>query len=490
MLESLPPDRFTREAAAHLLNRAGFGGAPAEIDRLFALGLTAAVDSLVDFTKIPDPYPALSWSVPDPAEIARVRAARTLDDPQQRRAAQQEIRQTWRGRALELHQWWLERMRTTPRPLQEKMTLFWHSLFATSLVKVRNPLLMWRQNQTFRERAIGNWTDILQAMAKDPAMLFWLDGNENKKEHPNENFAREVMELFTLGEGHYSEQDIKESARAFAGWRGEPLTAQFDDLPPFRHDTGPKTYLGQTGPFSGDDILGILAREPRSAQYVAERLWRYFGSEEANPDVSGAMAERLRASGLEFRPVLRELFLSRAFYEPGVVRQQVKGPVQWLVGSCKALGQPLPPAVVAQQLLRQLGQVLFAPPSVKGWDTGVSWISTNTLLDRYNDAALLVQGQPPGQYASAVQRQREIMPQAPQIVPFGPVDVRALFTAQELADSDSILAALQKRLIQGTLPESRLAALRQYLQEKKGNVDEQVRGALRLLMSTPDFQLT
>ncbi len=490
MLEPLQPDRFTRESAAHLLNRAGFGGAPAEIDSLFALGLPAAVDSLVDFAKTPDAYPAPAWSVPDPAEIARDQAIRTIADPAKQRLAQQELRQTWRARALELHQWWLERMRATPRPLQEKMTLFWHSLFATSIVKVKNPLLMWRQNQTFRERAAGNWADILQAMAKDPAMLHWLDGNENRKEHPNENFAREVMELFTLGEGHYTEQDIKESARAFAGWRGDHFAAIFYDEPPFRHDNGPKTYLGQSGNFSGDDILRILANEPRSSQYVSERLWRYFASEEPNPAVSDVLASGLRASGLEFRPVLRELFLSRVFYSPEVVRQQVKGPVQWLVGSCKLLGQPLPPAIVSQQLLKQLGQVLFAPPSVKGWDTGVSWISTNTLLTRYNDAALLVQGQPPGQFAFAARKQREILPDVPPPAPLGPVDVRALFTQQDLADPDSILAALQKRLIQGKLPENRLATLRQYLQEKKGSPDEQVRGALRLLMSTPDFQLT
>ena len=512
MLEPLPADQFTREHAAHLLNRAGFGAPPAEVDRFFALGLPAAVATLVQYEKTPDTYPDPAWTTLDPQEVARIEAIRFLPDDQ-KRAAQQEIRKTYRREDLELIVWWLERMRTTTRPLQEKMTLFWHSLFATSVVKVRNPLLMWKQNQTFRSLATGNWPDLLVAMGTDPAMLVWLDGRVNKKDHPNENFAREVMELFTLGEGNYTEQDIKQSARAFAGWHANPITAEFNPGRPGEHDMGTKTYLGQTGPFSGEDILRILGNAPRSAQYVCERLWRYFGSEEPNPQLTGAMAGRFQDAGLNFKPLLTALFLSRDFYAPEIIRQQVKGPIQWLVGSCRVLERPLPPPLLSYQMLRLLGQVPFDPPSVKGWDTGVSWISTNTLLDRYNFSALLVGGQlmglglgggpktftpkpkdNPGQGPTPVQDPAMMQTQTPAAPPrpfpnLQGIDIALLFTPQELADNDAFLDALQKRLIEGPLGETRRNSLRDYLQKEPPGPDR-IKGAIRLLMSTPDYQLT
>ncbi len=501
MLEPFPADQFTREHAAHLLNRAGFGAPPAEVDRFFALGLPAAVVTLVQYERIPEQVPDPAWTVLDPQEVARIEAIRFLPDDQ-KRAAQQELRKTYRSEDLELIVWWLERMRTTARPLQEKMTLFWHSLFATSIVKVRNPLLMWKQNQTFRGLATGNWPELLVAMGTDPAMLVWLDGRVNKKDHPNENFAREVMELFTLGEGNYTEDDIKQSARAFAGWHANPVTAEFNPGRPGEHDTGMKTYLGQTGPFSGEDILRILGNTPRSAQYVCERLWRYFGSEEPNPQLTGALAERFQNAGLDFKPLLATLFLSREFYAPEVVRQQVKGPIQWLVGSCRVLERPLPPPLLSYQMLRLLGQVPFDPPSVKGWDTGVSWISTNTLLDRYNFSALLVEGQPlglggvpktftPKQTPQAV---NPVMMENPAagplpLPPLQGVDLDHLFTPEELADNDRFLDALQKRLIEGPLGETRRNSLRAYLQNSPPGPDR-IKGAIRLLMSTPDYQLS
>ena len=502
MLEPLSPECFTREAAAHLLNRAGFGGTPADVERLFVLGLRGAVDSLVAYERVPEAVPDPAWSVPDPAEVARVRGAKLLPD-EQKRPLLQEIRKTHQRRSLELHQWWLERMRTTARPLQEKMTLFWHSLFATSIVKMplRNPLPMWRQNQTFRSLATGNWPELLVAMGRDPAMLFWLDGVTNRAAHPNENFAREVMELFTLGEGNYTEQDVKEAARAFTGWAADPLTAEFTPRRPIQHDGGPKVILGQSGNFTGEDVLRLLGRQPRSAHYVSERLWRYFGSEEPNPALAGALADRFQQGGLEFKPLLSTLFLSQEFYAPEVMRRQVKGPVQWLVGACRALERPLPPPALTFQMMRMLGQVVFAPPSVKGWDTGVSWISTNTLLDRYNFSAFLVQGEPLGlpNAGKARQAAREMakpgaMPAAAPLaaappVHFAPVDAERLFTPEERADDGRLLAALERRMIEASLGEARRQSLRQYLQAEKENPDR-VRGALRLLMSTPDYQLT
>ncbi|MDE1171666.1 MAG: DUF1800 domain-containing protein [Verrucomicrobium sp.] len=499
MLDPFPPSAFTWEHAAHLLNRAGFGGTPEEVDSLRRMGLPDAVDFLVDYQKTPDDYAAPAWSVPDPAEVEQIRLLRGMRKGSQERIdLQRKIYKTYSQRMVQLHEWWLERMRTTGRPLQEKMTLFWHGLFATSHTKVRNPLLMWQQNEAFRQRAVGQWNDLLLAMAQSPAMLLWLDGNQSKKGAPNENFAREVMELFTLGEGHYTEQDIKESARAFTGWHTDAFTGKFYAIPA-QFDKGRKTYLGQTGNFSGEEVIGILAREPRSSEYVWERLWRYFGSEEPNPGVSSALALQFQQSGLEFKPVLRTLFLSREFYAPGVVRAQVKGPVQWLVGSCRSLERTLPPTGPTYQMMKRLGQVVFAPPSVKGWDSGVSWISTNTLLDRYNFAAYLVHGRPLGSGAGGkqnpVEKAAAKMGMAeggdhPQPVAFQGVDVRKLFSPDELANPDALLAALERRCIQAKLPDDRLASLKSFLSAQKSSNPETVRGAIRLLMSTPDYQLT
>jgi uncharacterized protein (DUF1800 family) len=230
MLTPLPASKWTFTTAAHLLNRAGFGGTPAEIEDLFKLGLDGAVAKLVDYEKIPDPAPAPEWAKPDPTRVARFQELRQLvqkvrnatgtereELEGKRREMQRQENRRRQEQLLELRGWWLERMRATPRPLQEKLTLFWHGHFATSVQKVKDSYLMWLQNETLRRHASGNWLELLLAMTRDPAMLIWLDQAQSRREHPNENYAREVMELFALGEGHYTEKDITEAARAFTG---------------------------------------------------------------------------------------------------------------------------------------------------------------------------------------------------------------------------------------------------------------------------------
>ena len=217
MLKPIDRSKWDFAAAAHLLNRAGFGGAPDEIQRLADMGMERAVLYLLNYEQIPDSTPNPDWAKPDPGRPERIMAIRNAD-PDTRKTMQQEEQRTQRQRMLELKHWWLERMANGPRPLQEKMTLFWHGHFATSEQKVRDAYLMWMQNDLFRNHATGNWLQLLTAMAKDPAMLVWLDQAQSRKEHPNENFAREAMELFTLGEGHYTEKDVTEAARALTGW--------------------------------------------------------------------------------------------------------------------------------------------------------------------------------------------------------------------------------------------------------------------------------
>jgi uncharacterized protein (DUF1800 family) len=217
MLKALSSERWNFTTAAHLLNRAGFGGTPAEINRLVALGHARAVSYLVDYESLPDPIPNPEWARPDPTRAERLRAAR-MASPEERRKLVRQEQMDQRQRIIELRGWWLHRMANGPRPFQEKMTLFWHGHFATSVQKVRDAYLMWRQNDLCRCEGTGNWLRLLLAVGKDPAMLIWLDQAQSRRPHPNENFAREVMELFTLGEGNYTEHDVTEAARALTGW--------------------------------------------------------------------------------------------------------------------------------------------------------------------------------------------------------------------------------------------------------------------------------
>ncbi|MCU0788700.1 MAG: DUF1800 domain-containing protein, partial [Verrucomicrobia bacterium] len=392
MLKSLPATRWDYTHAAHLLNRAGFGGTPGEIQTLVGLGPQKSVNWFVDYEREPDLARNPDWAVPDPMRIARLAQARQASEEERRTLRQQEQR-SQRQHLVELQGWWLNLMATTSRPLQEKMTLFWHGHFATSFIKVRDAYLMWLQNDLFRRHATGNWLELLVDVSRDPAMLVWLDQAQSRRKHPNENFARELMELFTLGEGHYSETDVTESARAFTGWSYDRVRQEFA-WRPSQHDPGTKTFLGVTGTLDGNEVIATIVEQPQSARFITAKLWNYFAGTPPSPELNEALAQRFRDSGNEFKPVLRAMFLSEEFYAPEVIRNQVKSPSQWLVSSSRMLERDLPPPFVCSRLTKNLGQELFLPPNVKGWDGGASWITTNSLLTRYNQAALLVYGGP------------------------------------------------------------------------------------------------
>jgi uncharacterized protein (DUF1800 family) len=399
-----------------------------------------------------------------------------------------------RERILELRGWWLRRMARGPRPFQEKMTLFWHGHFATSVQKVRNAYYMWRQNELFRRLATGNWLEMLIQVAQDPAMLIWLDQAQSRKQHPNENFAREVMELFTLGEGHYTEKDVTEGARALTGWSLNRQTQQFVDRPRI-HDEGEKTFLGRTGNFDGKDVLDQIVAQPQAAIFITGKLWNFFAGEPPETELNAALAAEFRRSGNNFKPLLRTMFLSEEFYAPSVIRNQIKSPVQWLVGTTRMLQCELPPPLVSANLLRSLGQDLFAPPNVKGWDGGLAWINTNTLLARYNEAATLVQGDlsiaakmvsAPGKNPNRAKKIERRM----RNFRAGGVNVEKIFTPEERANTDSLVAALEKRLLQAKLKEKQETVLREFLADKENFSESEIRDAIRLVMSTPEYQLT
>jgi uncharacterized protein (DUF1800 family) len=280
---------------------------------------------------------------------------------------------------------WLYRMIFTPHPLCERMTLFWHDHFATSIAKVQSPGLMQRQNDLLRSRALGDFRGLLESIGKDPAMLIWLDSTANKKAHPNENYAREVMELFSLGRGHYSEKDVQEAARAFTGWF---VVRDRFTVVPRQHDDGPKTVLGRRGNWSGDDIPGILLDQPACAEWIVRKLFRHFVSESHSP--SGALltplARAFRESGYQVGVPVSIILRSNLFFDPTVRRRRVKCPVEFAVGTVRAL-EVLSPTVAPAALARaclQMGQSLYAPPSVAGWEWGRAWINSTTMLARAN----------------------------------------------------------------------------------------------------------
>jgi uncharacterized protein (DUF1800 family) len=490
MLDPLPGNKWTTETAAHLMNRAGFGGSPDSIENLRALGMGRAVSWFVDYERIPDDTPAPDWAAPDPKLIARREAIRNAADPETRRMLQQQQNQEENAEMADLRYWWLRRMALGPRPFQEKMTLFWHGHFATSFEKVRTPYFLWLQNETLRQNALGNFNQLLIAVAEDPAMLVYLDGAQSHKGKPNENFAREVMELFTLGEGNYTEQDIQQAAKAYTGW-GFSKDRLHYEYHPGNHDDGPKTVFGQTGNFSGEDVLNMICAKPECAQFIAKRIWRFFVQDNPPQPVVDALAAELHKTNMDIKHAMNVVFRSHEFYAPEVIRSQIKSPVQWLIEASHQLQAPLPTQPMSLVMLRQLGQELFQPPNVKGWDGGIAWITTNNLLDRYNFAAALVEGnrvQLPG-----LQNQmRGLLNSISEdgLMTITPADVTSLFTPIDLATPQNFLEALQTRFINSELKPQREASLADFLKSRSPIEDADMRKAIRLIMCTPEYQLT
>jgi uncharacterized protein (DUF1800 family) len=508
MLSPLPASKWNYTTAAHLYNRAGFGGTPEEIAKLARMAPEEAVAFFVDYEKIPEETSRPAWANPDPELVANyqklqrmVRQEKETKDiaqtDEQKREADQKRRDMFREiqkqQIFHLQQMrvdWLRSMASGPRPFQEKLTLFWHGHFATSAQKVQNAYYMWLQIDTFRQKGSGNWLDLLEAVATDPAMLIWLDQAQSRKEHPNENFARECMELFALGEGHYTEKDVTEAARAMTGWSLDRLDEEYVYRPRL-HDNGVKTVLGSTGNLSGRDVLELIVAQPQAARFITGKLWKFFASDDLSPRFNDALAEEFRANDNNFAPFLRTLFGCEEFYSPSVMQNQIKSPVQWLVNSVRLLQRDLPPPIVATQMIKTLGQDLLLPPNVKGWDGGVSWITTNTLLARYNQAAILVMGQ--GNLGATGDRpgQKIIAERANKMASLmRPVNVDGIINEEERRDAHAVIAKLEKRFIQGQLTEKHRQVLRDYLEPLSELDDADVRHAIRLLMSTPEYQLT
>jgi len=405
-LKPITASDWTAERATHLLERAGFGGTPKDIARLAAMSPKQAVDYLVDYESIdisklvdfdpsgvhdvgligfPPSRPATTKLAKEKGEALGVKVK-----PSGNRRLQPVVNKFFywlRASMLETRRiayWWADRMLNTPRPLEEKMTLFWHGHFANSETKVREYRKMLKQNQTFRIHATGNFRDLMIAVAQDPAMLYFLDAGVNVKGAPNENFAREIMELFTMGVCHYSEKDIREAARAFTGWNANDLTFVVNED---QHDHGDKTVLGQTGNFDGIQVIDIILDQPTTAEYLSAKLYRYLVRTDLSPELNQEIAAILRDNKYELKPLLRTLFLSRDFYSSASIGTHIKSPVQLVVSTYKKLGLvEIPGNPDFNETTTTLGQTLFWPPTVAGWAHGRSWITPGLLLERGNFA--------------------------------------------------------------------------------------------------------
>jgi uncharacterized protein DUF1800 len=394
------------DRAAHLLAHAGFGGTPDEIQKVADLGFERAIRSLVHYETLPNPkmqpfvesglwdstlngFPESRPEATDRAVKSRVSMGVDVKPAGNRPVQPVSDRFFYWLRATMLETrrlgyWWANRMVQTTHPLEQKMTLLWHGHFATHENKVRDYRKMMQQIDLFEQGATGNLRDLTIKVAQNPAMLYFLDAQYNVKGAPNENFAREVMELFTMGVGNYSEKDVRECARAFTGWYFDNLTFKVD---PEKHDGGVKTFLGQTGNFDGVDVLRIIFEQPVTAEYLAAKIYRFLVRDELSADLRKKLGAVLRANNYEVKPLLTVILSSKDFYSQASYGGHIKGPVEHLIAMMKHLGADAVPGVPDfNQSTIAMGQHLLNPPSVAGWAGGKAWITPGLLIARGNVA--------------------------------------------------------------------------------------------------------
>lgn len=497
---------WTKTEARHLLNRAGFGGSPKEVEKFHAMGRERAVDFLLEPREKIEAFPRPEWADPwqameKMAEVVMKRREMRSEtagmSPEEadmaRRKMQREIQRTNRRHGIEAQSWWFRRMLKSEAPLREKMTLFWHDHFATSFQKVRQTVLLVHQNELFREHAFGNFRDLTQKVVRDPAMMVYLDTQRSAKSMPNENFAREVMELFTLGEGNYTEEDVRNAARAFTGYRLNRLSGEVVQNAN-AWDDGVKNIFGQTGKFNGTDVVKLIFRKEGCADFMAGKIWEFFAFEDPEKEIVSRLGTVLRNADYEMKPLLREVFLSKEFYSERSVGTQIKCPLQYLVQMFKEFEMENPPMAVALSGQMQLGQVLFMPPNVAGWDWGKAWINTNTLLSRYNIAGNLIKGKGGGGGKGdgmMRQRMRERMAgrrgmdagAAPAFEGIASNDLRN--------DVEKLVDSLTGRFFNVPVPAKARKSFLEYAEAKKGIsfTDKELGELCHLMLSTPYYQL-
>lgn len=440
VLQSLAPfnalasGAWTHREAAHVLNRLQFGLTPQELDRAVTDGLEATLNRLTD-------------NQPESDEFLRAEAT---------------LRQAAINTASieNLKIWWLYRMRYSANPLLEKLTLFWHNHFATSNAKVNSVPYLLAQNELIRSLASGDFKELLHGMSRDTAMLIWLDGNANRKRHPNENFAREIMELFALGVGNYTERDIQEAARAFTGWHVRD--GQFWKNSS-QHDESLKTVFGQSGLFDGNDIVELCLAQQSCPRFLAMKLAKTFVCPEPSDEAITILANRIRQEDFHLKPVLRELFASKWFFEPENRCAVIKSPLDVVLGTLRAVMEPVRWPGIAK-LLADLGQNVFEPPSVKGWEGGRLWISSSSLLQRANFATELTTTDHFGTLSQRVCRVAD-------------------GTSQDVVDT------LERWLLTNSADDRLRQELLTFHRTADGTTEQKLRGLIQLILTLPEYQL-
>ena len=381
------PNENAADLMAHLMRRAGFGATPDELDTLVALGYEKAVARLL--------HPEDASGQPQPP------ASIDQDIIRRYHVDQNSLMLIESSQAN-----WLYRMINTQRPLEEKMSLFWHGLFATAYGKLNHAKAVVNQTETFRRCGLGHFHTLLLEMARDPAMIFRLDNKDNHKDAPNENFGRELLELFSMGIGNYTEDDVKSCARAFTGWTIAnagymSIRASRDSIWPYGrldwqflyepggHDHGEKTFLGQTGPFNGEDIIDMICRHPATARFIAGKLYDFFVADVPDHSAIQELADEFTRTQGHIGQVMRTLFLSSRFKSEEVRFARVKSPAEMVVGAARLAGSHKTAdwSIVNLALdANFMGQEILNPPSVEGWHTGAEWVDTGTLVERVNAA--------------------------------------------------------------------------------------------------------
>ncbi|MAE67562.1 MAG: hypothetical protein CMJ18_25170 [Phycisphaeraceae bacterium] len=489
-LSPIPARRFRFAEARPLLGRAGFGGTPAQISALQKMGPERAVRLFIDAATSDDPDGTGDVeAVVDPDIIAplsrdqrrqRQRARREGDEAviAKFRAQRQRRRTADRDQMQQLRTWWMSRLIATARPLREKLVLLWHSHFASNFRTVRDSNLMYLQNATFRRHACGNFGNLALEIVRDPAMIRFLNNNANRKRKPNENLARELMELFTLGEGHYSERDIKQGARALTGYTTYDNDFNFNAR---IHDEGEKTILGRTGDFDGDDFVRIILGRKQCARFVCTKLYRQFVADDETIDrpaelVIERMARLLAEQRYEMAPVLRKLFLSRHFYDRAIMGARIKSPVQLVSGTIRALRTPVRDVSLLVDAAASMGQHLFDPPSVAGWPGGRSWINTSTLFVRQNLTTYLITGKLPYEH----DWKRSEMNYDPMF----------LLNGMERPAPEPVVDHLLSSLLSVQIATDRRRQLIEFASAGDGRITaDRLVGLLALITSMPEYQL-
>lgn len=432
----------------HLLRRAGFGASPEELTTYHQLGLAGTTNQLLNYSALPNPI---------------------LDKMTQ-------LFNFNFTNAHDLQRWWLLRMLYTTRPLEERMTLFWHGLLTSARSKVR-PDMLHVQNLFLRTHALDTFPTILKGIAKDPAMMVWLDLQTNRKGHANENFARELMELFSMGVGHYTEQDVRESARAFTGYglryHGKPINGVYNPptffFNPRLHDDGAKTFLGKTGNFTGDNIIDIIVAQPVTAEYLCRRLFTWFAYDNPEPAVLQALTKTYFATSYSVKALVQQILTIPAFYSAKAYRSTIKSPTEFVVGSLRTLGMQTEGNQLPN-LMPAMGQELLNPPNVAGWPGGTNWLNSGTWLTRLN-------------YANQVAASQVAWPK-------NAGNIQAWLQAQTGGNVTAAVDLLVKQVLDGQIGASQRQVMLDYANNGSLTSAERYRGLTYLVLGLPEHHLS